>query len=423
MKIVKLQSHLVPEIRKAKEVFIATAIISEKGLETILNNIDTECKLKLIIGIDLPTPVVVFKKILELKNENIIAKVFLKPTYFHPKLYLTNGENKTVFVGSGNCTRGGLENHIELFHKVSNEKDYLEYVTWFNTYFNLSSEITEEWLTEYEKLYDNRELIENLDRNKVSAFKKRISSTKETIDLETIDFTNQFFKSTHYKAFEIHKLKSRIPEHDDERLEVKKKLEELHEILLPLIRNNNWDLFPHHMNTHIVSSHKHGEFTGEDLGALWLHYGKSEKELSKFKELYGENQTSMYQMRLQVLVHLEEVSIWLRVGKNNGSVVDRDSFKQKLKQVSYQNIFYSLMGNLDKNFFIQINKEKRYVGSFNNASELYEFVKNDNVTNYFIIGREFLPCSEDISIDNIAETVIKNFEILYPIYNLIKTEI
>ena len=59
-----------------------------------------DCNLKLIIGIDLPTPVAVFKKLLLLEDESIEARVFLKPTYFHPKLYLTSGKNKVAFISS-----------------------------------------------------------------------------------------------------------------------------------------------------------------------------------------------------------------------------------------------------------------------------------------------------------------------------------
>ena len=424
MKIVKLQSHLISEIKNATEVFIASAIVSERGLQTILDNKNENCKLKLIIGIDLPTPVVVFRKILELKNENIEARVFLKPSYFHPKLYLTNGKNKIAFIGSGNCTSGGLDNHIELFHKVSDEETFEDYKNWFNTYFNLSSEITEEWLIEYEKLFKERQEVENSDRKKVSAFKKKIVDNKETVDLDSIDFTHQFFKINHHKAFENYKLNSRLPEHDKQRLEVKKQLEELHELVFPLIENKGWDIHPHHMKNHLVSSHQHGEFTGDDLGAMWLHYGRSESELSKLKDIYGDKQTSMYQMRLQVLVHLENISIWLRIGKNNGSIVDRENFKKNIKQSSYQNDFYNLICNLPDEYYIKINNETRYVRTFINAIELADFVKHDNVSkSYFIIGRDYFPNAVDLSLNNIASTVTNEFELLYPIYELIKTRI
>ncbi|MFM7017713.1 phospholipase D family protein [Flavobacterium sp.] len=424
MKIVKLQSHLISEIKKATEVCIASAIVSENGLRTVLDNKDEGCKLKLIIGIDLPTPATVFKKLLELQDENIEARVFLKPYYFHPKLYLTSGKSKVVFVGSGNCTTGGLDNHIELFHKVSDDEVYDEYNAWFNTYFSLSSEITEEWLTEYEKLFEDRQVTENSERKKVSAFKKKITENKEIVDLDSIDFTNQFFKKNHYKAFENHKIKSRLQDHDKERLEVKKRLEELHDLVLPLIENKGWDIHPHHMNSHIVSSHQHGEFTSDDLVALWLHYGRSEEDLSNFKKIYGDNQTSMYQMRLQVLVHLEDISIWLRVGKNNGSVVDRENFKKNIKQASYQDKFYKLIEKLPDSYYIKINDEKRMVRTFTNALELADFVKNDNINrHYFIIGREYLPSSIELSESNIANTIIEEFKFLYPIYELIKTTI
>lgn len=424
MKILKLQSHLINELNKANEVCVASAIVSDSGLQILLDNIPSNCKLKLLIGIDLPTPISVFERLFELGNENIEAKVFLKESFFHPKLYLTNGKNKVVFVGSGNCTIGGLENHIELFHKISEDEMFSEYKSWFDTYFKLGTEIREEWLTQYATFFLEREVQEATERVKIKEFKRQLPANKTAINLNQIDFTNQFFKLYHHTAFEDNKVRKSFPQYDKERLEVKKRLEDLHELVYPLIINKGWDIHPHHMNNHIVSSHQHGEFTSNDLGALWLHYGRSENDLLRFKQVYGDNQTSMYQMRLQVLVHLNDVSIWLRVGKNNGSVVDRENFKNRLKEKNYQNKFYTLINKLSDDYFISINNERRSVTTFNDSAELSDFVKKDNISkHYFIIGKEYLPNSEYLSKINIADTVIKEYELLYPIYELIKTVI
>ncbi len=424
MKIIKLNSHLINSLQSATEVYIASAIVSDSGLDFLLDNIPGDCNVRLIIGIDLPTPDSVFRRLLEIKNDRIKAKVFTKSGFFHPKLYLVKGNTNVVFIGSGNFTEGGLGRNIELFHKIGDNNLYQDYEIWFNQYYNLADIITEEWVIEYSKLYGERNDIEATDKRKVGDFKRRLSGNKPIVNLSTINFSNQFFKLIHYLAFEGDKPNQRTSNANNERYEVKEKLMELHDMIFPVIQKKGWDLHPHSMEQHIVSSYQHGEHTAESLDALWLHYGRSQFELDRFKEIYGENQTSLYHMRIQVVVHLNDIAVWLRVGKNNGSVVDREAFKREMKIQSYRDRFFSLLSSLPNEFSIAIAGEWRGVKSFSNSADLYDFVRNDDIRNhYFIIGRQYAPDAIEISEDKIANTVINDFEKLLPLYNLIKTKI
>jgi len=424
MKIIKLQSQLSNELKTATDVCVASAIVSDAGLGFLLNEIDTSCKVRLLIGIDLPTPDSVFKRLLELNNENVDAKVFIKQGFFHPKLYLVKGKNKTVFIGSGNFTEGGLAGNIELFHKIIEADYYDDYENWFNQYFKLGTEITEEWLNEYSLLYQDRNEFDATDKRRVGDFKRRLSGHTAALNLHTIDFTNQFFKLKHHQAFEGNKPNTRTIEADKERYAVKERLMELHDLVFPDIQKKGWDLHPHSMEQHVVSSFQHGEHTSESLGALWLHYGRSQQELDKFKDLFGADQSSLYHMRLQVLVHVNRISIWLRVGKNNGSIVDRDNFKRRMKEVTFRGKFYQLITALPSEYFIEINGDWRSVKSFKTADEIYEFVKSDDIKrHYFIIGTEYPPNAKEVSEEKITDTVIQDFKKLLPLYELIKTNI
>jgi len=424
MRIIKLKSHLSTEIKTANEVCIASAMFSDAGLDFLLKGISNDCKLRLLIGIDLPTPDSVFKKLFELDNENIEVTVFTKQGFFHPKLYLVNGNSKTVFIGSGNFTEGGLGNNIELFHKFSDDDIFTDYQNWFNQYFNLGTALTEDWLKEYSLLYNERIEFDATDKRKVGDFKRRLSGNKAIPDLRKIDFANQFFKLHHHLAFEGNKPNLQTAAANQERLNVRERLMELHDLVFLLIKKKSWDLHPHSMTEHIISSYQHGEFTSESLGALWLHYGRSQHELDKFKNLYGDNQSSLYHMRLQVLVHLNDISVWLRVGKNNGSIIDRENFKSRMKEQSYCDTFFQLLTSLSDDFFISINGEWKSVKSFKNANDLHDFVKHDEIRNhYFIIGKEYLPDASEVSEKNIANTVIGDFENMLPLYLHIKTKI
>jgi hypothetical protein len=422
MKIVKLSSHLQNDLKAATGVYIASAIVSDNGLKYLLDNIQEDCKAQLLIGIDLPTPDSVFQTLLNIENTNIEAKAFTKTGYFHPKLYLIDGPSKVVYIGSGNFTDGGLGGHIELFHKIEDGSVFNDYLSWFNQYYKLGQELKEDWINEYAKVYNERKDIDSEDRQKLGNFKKRLNGIKPLLDLRKVDFTNQFFKLEHYLAFEGDKPSLNTPTAIKERIEVRDRLLDLHDILNPMIISKRWDIHPHAMEGHITSSYQHGEYTAERLTAMWLHYGRSQPELDKFRQIYGDKQSSLYHMRLQVLVHHDDISVWLRVGKNNGSIVDREAFKRRMLETTYRTKFFSLLTSLPDSFYIAINGEYKGVKLFKTPDELYEFVRHDDINrHYFIIGTDYSPDAVEISSSNIANTVINDFGLMLPLYEQIKT--
>ena len=422
MIVKRLKTEFQKILDSASEIYIASAIVSNNGLGLILNNTNPNCLIYILIGIDLPTPDSVFQELLDLKKENIKFKAFTKSGFFHPKLYLIKSDKTYAFIGSGNFTTGGLEKNIELFNLSENEKDYEQYHSWFTQYFKLGTEVTQDWIDDYRLNYIRRKEVLDLDRQLSKNFKNKINRTP--IDITSMDFTNQFFKLNHYQAFDYPKPTQRTAIADKERYTVKEQLTLLHESLFREIERKNWDLHHHDMPNHVVSSHQHGEYTSDDLSALWLHYGRSQPELDQFKELYGEKQSSLYHMRLQVLVHDKNLAVWLRVGKRDGSWVDRTKFKENLTNPEYRQSFFNLLTSLPKEYFIEINGNLQYVNSFVSVDDLFQFVRKDDIKNfYFIIGKEYSPDSPEISILNITQTIINDFEILMPIYKMLKVEI
>src|SRR5690606_29600502 len=240
-----------------------------------------------------------------------------------------------------------------------------------NIYCKLGMTITPEVITEYEVFFKRRKEREKQDKQEILVLDKSVSNNYSIKDL---DFTNQFFEYAHFAAFEGAKPYSHAESVNKERYEVKKRLLELHDLLYPHIEKKKWDLFPHHQLDNIVSSHVHSSWTGEEIGGLWLHYGRSQHELKQYEKYYGENQSSMYHMRLQVLIRHSSIDIWCRVGKNNGSLVDREYFKREMQtDEKYRAKFFQLCQNLDDQYEIHLNDTVRKIKIFSSSNDLFEF--------------------------------------------------
>ncbi|AEE50141.1 phospholipase D family protein [Haliscomenobacter hydrossis] len=420
--VLKINSELKQLLPKAEEIWIAVAVMSDYGMNVIQENTNPHAKKNILVGIDLPTPPSVLKRLQGLQNEGKanVKYFYRKDQFFHPKLYVvkTNGA-LTAIVGSGNCTEGGLEKHLELSVKTV-DQGLCQYLLekYFNIYFKIGEPITSEFIEDYEVLFESRKEREKQDKQELTIFDK---SANSKLKIKDLDFTNQFFEYIHFAAFEGTKPYSHAENVNNERYLVKMRLLDLHDLIYPHIEKRKWDLHPHHKLDNIVSSHAHSSWTGEEIGSLWLHYGRSPKELEKYEKEYGENQSSMYHMRLQVLIRNNSIDIWCRVGKNNGSILDREYFKTKMQTDSrFRTKFFQLCQILDDQYEIHINNVVKKVKSFTTPEELFEFTKSDKQKHYFIIGKSFKPDDRAFSTSNIVNTIMGEFEKLEPIYQHIR---
>ena len=146
-------THLYPEIEKhissAISVNVAVALTSSFGIET-LAKIPNRCKVKIITGVDLPTPIEVLKQLRNFYGTD--ARVYLSSdSFFHPKVYIFKMKDNTLvaYIGSGNFTSGGLNDNVELAYKITNQDECQELLSWFEDKFEESLEITDNFLNEY----------------------------------------------------------------------------------------------------------------------------------------------------------------------------------------------------------------------------------------------------------------------------------
>ncbi|MEP0938194.1 MAG: phospholipase D family protein [Ekhidna sp.] len=416
--IINLGTVLKRQVPNADKVYIASALMKEYGFN-ILESASGTAKVKLLLGIDLPTPPSAFEYLIS--HESIESRVFQdEKISYHPKVYLLEVDGAwQAFVGSANFTEGGCESNIEMTLATDDPEHTSQLLKWFEKVYDQGIEVDANWLEDYKKHWNSTKDADNQKRKSLKSFKRKFSKASTIDMLAKYNFNGQFFQYDHHNAFSGNKPRERKnPDVIEERMNVKRRLLDLHDLIWPIIQKTNWNLNHHYDSNHIVSSHAHSEGTADELHALWLSFNRPKREFQKL----AANSTPLLQMRLQVLVRYTNVAVHLTVGKNGGGYFERMTIREKLRRRDDDFLpeFSSLLANLPEPYYLDINGENRNVHSFDSESDLRDFIlKDDQENHYFIIGRMYQPDASEISKTTIARTVIDEFERLMPIYKLL----
>lgn len=161
--LTKLSDRLKDKLISADEIWVAVALINLDGLNFILRNIKPTCKQNYIVGIDLPTDPNALKLLNELQlKSDLTVSIYSDTNNFHPKLYLTLKDNNfSSFIGSANCTNGGLLNNVELTTHTEDNKLGQTLLDWFKNIETNSKPLTTKFVSDYTKDFKDR-----LDRKK-----------------------------------------------------------------------------------------------------------------------------------------------------------------------------------------------------------------------------------------------------------------
>lgn len=153
MKFIKNIGAFIEEyVSKSSNINIAVALASKTAID-ILGNANKGCKVKFVVGIDLPTSFDVLECLMEDFGNN--ARIY-NSEMFHPKVYLFtlfDGTKKAI-LGSGNFTNGGLYDNIEASVLIDDSDSIAELEDWFNTIYVNSQPITDEFLVNYKEYAD-----------------------------------------------------------------------------------------------------------------------------------------------------------------------------------------------------------------------------------------------------------------------------
>lgn len=166
MIISKLSTDLQQELLHADEIWIAVALLNVEGLNRIRESLNDKCIEHYIIGIDLPSHPDAISKLYRLRyNQGFEARIATQDAYFHPKLYLIR-KNRTyvAFIGSANCTNGGLENNVELSLRISDRNTCVDIKHWFISQNSHASPITRAFLDKYKIDYVSRHRFKHKER-------------------------------------------------------------------------------------------------------------------------------------------------------------------------------------------------------------------------------------------------------------------
>lgn len=132
-------------------VCIAVGLISEgKAKEIDKFSKKYDVGVRLIVGIDMPTPNAALKFLLdaEANNENLRVRYYQEENFFHPKVYLFKSEDESMaYVGSANYTERGFSSNAELTLRLNDSAECGRINKWFNDLWkNSCSPITAEMI-------------------------------------------------------------------------------------------------------------------------------------------------------------------------------------------------------------------------------------------------------------------------------------
>lgn len=203
--ITQLAKKIKSEFKKADEIWVAVALLNYSGLKLILDSLKVGCKKNFLVGIDLPTDPKALKKLYELQlTSEFDVRIHTDKQYFHPKLYLSKSNSDfTGFVGSANCTNGGLNSNVELSIMTNESKTCKDLKKWFDKTFDLGKPLTSQFLTKYQADYDERLRRKKEDEKTAKKEKRELEKEVEATFIERQEFIKvlkSYKKSKDYKS-------------------------------------------------------------------------------------------------------------------------------------------------------------------------------------------------------------------------------
>jgi hypothetical protein len=400
-------------LQQVEHCYIATAALSEAGFDFIRSRIPTKSKMEIVTGLDVPTSPEVLKRIWRNYQGRINLKIFTR-NFFHANVYIFDlpFRKAVAFVGSGHCTLDGIKDGEELFFKITDPKEIENLKSWFIGYYEFAEPLTEELIHEYEYLYPTLKQRDILSRQEKKQF---IALTTASFSWNHIKLKNQYFKKEDFLTLGSSKSRLNTPDIQATRETLKSKFLQLHTLISDHI--HGLKLYEDSDPNQLVSSLHPGDHADRQLRSMWLAYGRNNAELKKYDPA-----TRLADfMHLQIILLQKEVGVWLVPGKPQTGKVDREYFKHKMNDAEYRIQFYKLFSALGTGYWIEIAGERKAIEHFQNEETLWEFTKADEWMHYaFVIGKNYSPGDADIISEQIATTIMKEFDKLVLVYRHMK---
>lgn len=203
--VTKLSDPLLADLKAADEIWVAVALMSFDGLNFILNNLKPYCRQNYLIGLDLPTDPKALKKLNELQlKSDLKVQLYTEKDCFHPKVYITKKKNSySAFVGSANCTNGGLFNNVELTTHTSDQDICGQLVKWFEKYYKIGKPLTTTFIEQYQADYTERQERKKKEERIAKKEKQILNEEHEATLAEKTQFLKilkQYRKDSDYNS-------------------------------------------------------------------------------------------------------------------------------------------------------------------------------------------------------------------------------
>jgi hypothetical protein len=420
-----LRDELLPVLKSASEIYVAVALMNDYGLKAIEDLLPPDCLRVYLVGVHLPTPPSVFRKLLALQAANptaVFCRVWREKANYHPKVYLirSNKGELIAFAGSANATRGGFERNVEISFKISDPPQYANLFEWFTESFMLGKVFDHAYIDKYESTYRRNKQLQATQKSNTDNFTDRADGVP---GINLVVPMGQFFTQGHFDAFAETTHLDTSPAAVRRRKLVRDRMIQLDKLIVPKFAAHGiTNLHNHPSSRAITSQHFHSRgnvhITKE---AIWLHYGKSKDELllRKPKKMdFGQH------LRIQIILRNTNkeayIGTWLYVAKGNGSYHDRHYLQTQLPVPGFLDQLFNHLKDLGNAYWIVIDKHTLLIEDMTTPKILETHLRKDQYKGTFNIGRLYQPDDPDLSEDNIVDTVLVEFAKLYKVYDLIK---
>ncbi len=421
-----LETDLVSNLKEAKTVSIAIALINEYGFNIIESNLPENCTRRYLVGINLPTPPNILHRFLTLQSNfpsEIAAKIYKASENYHPKVYLIEKQDGKLiaFVGSANATKGGFTHNIEMSFAITGQEDCIKLKAWFNDLFNSTGNYDDEYISRYEIVYKKNQILASTQKSNVD---KVNNSDTSLPGAGLVINPDQFFRQSDFDAFAEIRQNDSSSTAVESRAKVRERLIKLAEMIAPLFSVYNiTDLHLPYLRSWYTSKHYHAARSNGPKEAIWLNFGKSPAELVKYEKKSDRKITS--HQRIQVILRNTNekayIGIWLYLSRSNSSYFDRVRLKEGLKDRDFVERLYEYVIALGGMYWLYIGGfEDLSVSKIVNVQQVVDFFNQDNYRPEIIIGRNYSPNDKLLSEENISETILMEFSKLYKIYDLIR---
>lgn len=382
-------------LQQAEHCYIATAAISEEGFDFIRSRIPTKTKMDIVTGLEMPTSPGVLQRIWRNYQGRISLHIYTR-NRFHANLYIFDlpYRKSVAFVGSGDCTLGGLKDNDELFYRINDPKEIENLKSWYVGYYEFAQPLTEEIVSEYTLRHPLMKAHEHASRVE----REQLLGLTAGFSWDHIKFRQQFFKKEDYFVFNSAKAGSDSDELRAERTQLQTKLLALHELMKDELAKLG--LYAGRTQDELVSSIDPGQHPHGLLRSMSLTYGLHAESVKQ--------QPAKNQAIVQVALGQKELCLQLIVGEARQSQTDREHFRTSMNDDAYRKKTLQLLRAVGPGYWIEVACDQTPVELITTEDALWEITKRDEWQHYRLaIGRCYAPHLPEISQENIAITIIR----------------